>query len=137
MPSTKACQNNVRKALLSESATRIAIRHIPLQSRDTLAPASARTHCKVIYLLLLSTGSFQKAGKFVLSSKLWEHSTPSKTCDVLITFPKDTEDYTVMWLLSRLRARVPDIDVHVRQMAHSPVYGFYLTSSFEVIFNFI
>ncbi|XP_022784864.1 anoctamin-8-like isoform X1 [Stylophora pistillata] len=77
-------------------------------------------------------GSFQKAGKFVLSSKLWEHSTPSKTCDVLITFPKGTEDYTVMWLLSRLRARVPDIDVHVRQMAHSPVYGFYLTSTFEV-----
>lgn len=37
-----------------------------------------------------------------------------------------------MWLLSRLRARVPDVDVHVRQMAHSPVYGFYLTSSFEV-----
>ncbi|XP_073242923.1 anoctamin-8-like isoform X2 [Porites lutea] len=77
-------------------------------------------------------GAFQKAGKFVLSSKLWEHSTPSKTCDVLITFPKGTEDYTVMWLLSRLRARVPDVDVHVRQMAHSPVYGFYLTSSFEV-----
>lgn len=67
-----------------------------------------------------------------MSSKLWEHSTPSKTCDVLITFPKGTEDYTVMWLLSRLRARVPDVDVHVRQMAHSPVYGFYLTSSFEV-----
>lgn len=86
-------------------------------------------------LLFLFTGSFQKAGKFVLSSKLWEHSTPSKTCDVLITFPKATEDYTVMWLLSRLRARVPDVDVHVRQMAHSPVYGFYLTSSFEVIFN--
>ena len=39
-----------------------------------------------------------------------------------------------MWLLSRLRARVPDVDVHVRQMAHSPVYGFYLTSSFEVIY---
>lgn len=37
-----------------------------------------------------------------------------------------------MWLLSRLRARVPDIDVHVRQMAHSPVYGFYLTTSYEV-----
>lgn len=37
-----------------------------------------------------------------------------------------------MWLLSRLRARVPDVDVHVRQMAHSPVYGFYLSSSFEV-----
>ncbi|XP_067058166.1 anoctamin-8-like isoform X1 [Acropora muricata] len=77
-------------------------------------------------------GSFAKASKFVLSSKLWEHSTPSKTCDVLITFPKKTEDYTVMWLLSRLRARVPDVDVHVRQMAHSPVYGFYLSSSFEV-----
>ncbi|EDO38807.1 predicted protein [Nematostella vectensis] len=74
---------------------------------------------------------FKKAGKFVLSSKLWESSTPSKTCDVIITFPKDTEDYVVMWLLSRLRARVPDIEVHVRQMANSPVYGFYLTASYE------
>lgn len=68
----------------------------------------------------------------MLSSKLWENSTPSRTCDVVLVFPKDTEDYTVMWLLSRLRARIPDIDVHVRQMAHSPVYGFYLTTSYEV-----
>ena len=37
-----------------------------------------------------------------------------------------------MWLLSRLRARVPSLHVHVRQMAHSPVYGFYLTTSFDV-----
>ena len=42
-----------------------------------------------------------------------------------------------MWLLSRLRARAPDVDVHVRQMAHSPVYGFYLTSSFEVLKTYI
>ena len=86
----------------------------------------------LFYLMAQNSGAFKQAGKFVLSSKLWEHSTPSKTCDVVLTFPKNTEDYTVMWLLSRLRARVPSLDVHVRKMAHSPVYGFYLTTSFEV-----
>ncbi|KAK3731462.1 hypothetical protein QZH41_013659, partial [Actinostola sp. cb2023] len=78
------------------------------------------------------SSTFQKAGKFVLSSKLWEHSTPSRTCDVVLTFPKDTEDYIVMWLLSRLRARVPELDVHVRQMANTPVYAFYLSAAYEV-----
>lgn len=104
-------------------------------SNEKLVPTLATEHGNCFPYCLFSTGGFQKAGKFVLSSKLWEHSTPSKTCDVLVTFPKGTEDYTVMWLLSRLRARVQDVDVHVRQMAHSPVYGFYLTSSFEVTFN--
>ena len=37
-----------------------------------------------------------------------------------------------MWLLSRLRARVPEVDIHVRQMADKPAYGFFLSSSVNV-----
>lgn len=47
-------------------------------------------------------------------------------------FPPNTEDYVVMWLLSRMRARVPEVDIHVRQMADKPAYGFFLSSSTAV-----
>ncbi|XP_031564579.1 anoctamin-8-like [Actinia tenebrosa] len=105
---------------------------MPIPERRT--SAKAKTTAKDVFSTD-SQNNWQKAGKFVLSSKLWEHSTPSQTCDVILTFPKDTEDYVVMWLLSRLRARVPEIDVHVRQMAHTPVYAFYLSASYEVYQN--
>lgn len=37
-----------------------------------------------------------------------------------------------MWLLSRLRSRVPEIEIHVRQLENKPAYGFFLTSSISV-----
>ena len=49
-----------------------------------------------------------------------------------MTFPNDTDDYVVMWLLSRLRARVSELEVNVRQMAASKSYAFFLTTNYDV-----
>ena len=59
------------------------------------------------------------------------HTIPTRDCDVLMTFPEKTDDDTLMWLLSRMRARMPELGVHVRHHGHTGVYGFYLTAEYE------
>ena len=76
--------------------------------------------------------NFEKAGRFVIANKLWQKSVVSRNSDVVMIFPPNTEDYVVMWLLSRLRGRIPEVDIHVRQMADKPAYGFFLSSSTAV-----
>ena len=68
----------------------------------------------------------------MIANKVWQKSTVTRTSDVVIIFPPKTEDYVVMWLLSRLRSRIPEVEIHVRQMADKPAYGFFLTSSIQV-----
>lgn len=53
-------------------------------------------------------------------------------CDVVLMFPSGAQDFTLMWLLSRLRAGTPGLVVHVRHHASSDSYGFYLTAPFTV-----
>ena len=59
------------------------------------------------------------------------HTIPTRDCDVLMTFPAKTEDATLLWLLGRLRARTPQLCVHVRYHSNTGVYGFYLTASYK------
>jgi len=56
---------------------------------------------------------------------------PTQNCDVLVTLTSTTEDNILMWILARLRARVPELSVHVRHHSNTGIYGFYLTASFE------
>ncbi|CAG2053476.1 unnamed protein product [Timema podura] len=48
-------------------------------------------------------------------------------------FPPGAQDFTLMWLLSRLRAGTPGLVVHVRHHASSDSYGYYLTAPFNVL----
>lgn len=59
------------------------------------------------------------------------NTIPTRDCDILMTFPAKTEDQTLMWLLARLRARAPELSVHVRHHSNTGVYGFYLTANYE------
>jgi len=62
---------------------------------------------------------------------MWSRTIPTENCDVLVTFPSALEDDVLMWVLARLRARVPELSVHVRHHIGTGIYGFYLTASFE------
>ena len=59
------------------------------------------------------------------------HTIPTRDCDILLTFPKKTDDATLMWLLARLRQRIPELAVHVRHHSNTGLYGFYLTATFD------
>ncbi|CAG5119252.1 unnamed protein product [Candidula unifasciata] len=71
------------------------------------------------------------AKRLVVSSKVLLPAIPTQNCDVVLTFPANTEDATLMWLLARLKSRAPALTVHVRHHSHTGIYGFYLTAVYE------
>jgi len=79
----------------------------------------------------LFSKKFANASQFVVSSRMWSRTIPTHNCDVLVTFASTTKDDVLMWVLARLRARVPELSVHVRHHGNAGIYGFYLTASFE------
>ncbi|ESN98167.1 hypothetical protein HELRODRAFT_144788, partial [Helobdella robusta] len=56
---------------------------------------------------------------------------PSRNCDVLMTLPDTTNDDVIMWLVTRLRARVPELVLHLRHHNKMNEFGFYLTATNE------
>jgi len=79
----------------------------------------------------LFSKKFAETSQFVVSSRMWSRTIPTENCDVLVTFRSTLEDDVLMWVLARLRARVPELSVHVRHHSGTGIYGFYLTASFE------
>lgn len=76
------------------------------------------------------------AKRLVVSSKVLFPAIPTQNCDVVLTFPAETEDATLMWLLARLKSRAPSLTVHVRHHSHTGIYGFYLTALYEKLVIF-
>nr|CAD7428021.1 unnamed protein product [Timema monikensis] len=72
-------------------------------------------------------------GHFMTPRRLWIQTIPTQECDVVLMFPPGAQDFTLMWLLSRLRAGTPGLVVHVRHHASSDSYGYYLTAPFNVL----
>jgi len=81
--------------------------------------------------MLTDGQKFAETSQFVVSSQMWSRMIPTENCDVLVTFASTTEDDKLMWVLARLRARVPELSICVRQHSNTGIYGFYLTASFE------
>ncbi|KAK3097735.1 hypothetical protein FSP39_012604 [Pinctada imbricata] len=71
-----------------------------------------------------------KTGRLVASSRALSNPVPTYNCDVVITFPPETETSTLMWLLDRLRARTPQIIVHVHHHSNTKGSVFHLTSTY-------
>ncbi|XP_052821774.1 anoctamin-8 isoform X3 [Octopus bimaculoides] len=72
-----------------------------------------------------------RTSQFVVSSRIWLHTIPTRNCDVLMTFPPKTEDAKLMWVLKQLKEKAPQIIVHVRHHAKTEVFGFYMTASYQ------
>uniref|UniRef100_T1J6A9 Anoctamin n=1 Tax=Strigamia maritima TaxID=126957 RepID=T1J6A9_STRMM len=75
--------------------------------------------------------SFQSSSDLMNLASLWMQTIPTENCDVLLTFPSECENSTIMWVLSCLRTRLPQLDVRVRHHATTKTYGFYMTTNFE------
>lgn len=69
--------------------------------------------------------------RIVASSKVLHDCIPTHNCDVIMTLPAKTDDVTLMWLLSRLRSRSPQILVYVRHWKNTGMYAFYMTANFD------
>ncbi|XP_022255479.1 anoctamin-8-like, partial [Limulus polyphemus] len=69
--------------------------------------------------------------QLLAAGQVWKHTVPSHDCDVVVTFPANVNETTLVWLLTKLRTRLSDVTVEVRHHRHSGVYVFYLTAPYE------
>ncbi|XP_033750311.1 anoctamin-8-like [Pecten maximus] len=74
---------------------------------------------------------FKTSGRLVASTQLFQNPVPTQDCDIILTFPRDTETATLMWLLDRLRSRSPEVIVHVRHHSNTKEAVYHLTATYE------
>ncbi|KAK3610260.1 hypothetical protein CHS0354_022322 [Potamilus streckersoni] len=74
---------------------------------------------------------FIKTTRLFASSKVLNSTIPTQNCDIITVFPPNTDDSVLMWLLSRLKARTPQIHVLLRHLKNTGVYVFYMTAAYE------
>ncbi|XP_021368430.1 anoctamin-8-like isoform X1 [Mizuhopecten yessoensis] len=74
---------------------------------------------------------FKTSSSLVASTQLLQNPVPTQDCDIILCFPHDTETATLMWLLDRLRARSPEVIVHVRHHSNTKEAVFHLTATYE------
>ena len=87
--------------------------------------------CVGIFSALKMFGKKFSSKRLLVSSKVWMHTIPTEDCDILLTLPATISDTTIMWLLSRLHSRTPQISVYFRHHSNSGIYGLYMTTSYE------
>lgn len=69
--------------------------------------------------------------RLVASSHVLHNTIPTQDCDVIVTFPADTDTTTLMWILDRLRARSPYLVIHIRHHSNTKGSMFHLTATYE------
>ncbi|XP_013784235.2 anoctamin-8-like isoform X2 [Limulus polyphemus] len=69
--------------------------------------------------------------QLLAAGQVWKHTVPSHDCDIVMTFPTNASESTLVWLLTKLKTCVPDISVEVRHHRYSGVYVFYFTAPYE------
>ncbi|XP_060072109.1 anoctamin-8-like isoform X2 [Ylistrum balloti] len=74
---------------------------------------------------------FKTSGRLVASTQLLQNPVPTQDCDIILSFPRDTDTATLMWLLDRLRSRSPEVIVHVRHHSNTKEAVFHLTATYE------
>ncbi|KAJ8304856.1 hypothetical protein KUTeg_018439 [Tegillarca granosa] len=74
---------------------------------------------------------FKTKGLLVASSQVLKNTVPTSDCDVLVTFPMNTDTSTLMWLLDRLKSRTPELTVHVRHHSNTKGSVFHITATHE------
>uniref|UniRef100_A0A6P7G5P8 Anoctamin n=1 Tax=Diabrotica virgifera virgifera TaxID=50390 RepID=A0A6P7G5P8_DIAVI len=72
------------------------------------------------------------SGHFLAPKRLWLKRVSTPNCDVVITFPPETKDSLLLWLLSKLR-QSPGLTVHVRHHTSTRSSAFYVTAPFTVL----
>lgn len=93
---------------------------------------------KIDVLFFVMDSALQLFGKkliptsrLVASSHVFHNTIPTQDCDVIVTFPADTDTSTLMWILDRLRARSPCLVIHIRHHSNTKGSMFHMTATYE------
>ncbi|KAL2097617.1 hypothetical protein ACEWY4_006824 [Coilia grayii] len=55
----------------------------------------------------------------------------TEDCDIVMTFPDNIDDHTLLWLLNQIRLGIPQVIVHIRHHKHIRGFAFFITTTFE------
>jgi len=77
-----------------------------------------------------------QTGHMMTNKKFWLQAIPTNDCDVLMTFPPDTAESTVVWFKARLQ-RLSELVVITRSLSlakratFKPCYAFHITAQYQ------
>ncbi|XP_060900316.1 anoctamin-8-like isoform X3 [Labrus mixtus] len=72
-----------------------------------------------------------QARHYIMSRKSWLKMVPTENCDILMTFPDNIDDHTLLWLLNQFRVGIPQVSIQIRQQKHAQTHAFFITTTFE------
>ncbi|XP_063955758.1 anoctamin-8-like [Lytechinus pictus] len=79
--------------------------------------------------------NFARTNKYMHANKLWLQTVPTDDCEVVVIFPTKTDDAVIMWVLAKLKERLPELKVAVRHHSHTGTCGLYLSASSECLLS--
>ncbi|XP_041948826.1 anoctamin-8 isoform X1 [Alosa sapidissima] len=72
-----------------------------------------------------------QARQYIMYHKSRLKPVPTEDCDIVMTFPDNIDDHTLLWLLNQIRLGIPQIIVHIRYHKHIRGFAFFITTTFE------
>ncbi|XP_063887556.1 anoctamin-8-like isoform X4 [Scylla paramamosain] len=72
-----------------------------------------------------------QSGHLMLPKRMWMQTVPTQDCEVVVVMAAGTREATLHWLLTRLKTRLPEVTVCVKNHAATNSYALYLSASYD------
>ncbi|XP_066983776.1 anoctamin-10-like isoform X2 [Macrobrachium rosenbergii] len=72
-----------------------------------------------------------QSGHLMLPKRMWMQTVPTQDCEVVVVMAPGTRETTLHWLLARLKARLPELTVCVKNHAATNSYALYLSATYD------
>ncbi|XP_069166771.1 anoctamin-10 isoform X3 [Procambarus clarkii] len=72
-----------------------------------------------------------QSGHLMLPKRMWMQTVPTQDCEVVVVMAGGTRETTLQWLLLRLKTRLPELTVCVKNHAATNSYALYLSASYD------
>ncbi|XP_066983808.1 anoctamin-10-like isoform X8 [Macrobrachium rosenbergii] len=95
-------------------------RRVVSRARLTLSAASRLLRKKI-----------PQSGHLMLPKRMWMQTVPTQDCEVVVVMAPGTRETTLHWLLARLKARLPELTVCVKNHAATNSYALYLSATYD------
>ncbi|XP_071516788.1 anoctamin-10 isoform X3 [Panulirus ornatus] len=91
-------------------------------------------HSLVFYILSASRllrRKIPQSGHLMLPKRMWMQTVPTQDCEVVVVMAAGTRESTLQWLLARLKTRLPEVTLCVKNHAATNSYALYLSASYD------
>ncbi|XP_053629795.2 anoctamin-10 isoform X2 [Cherax quadricarinatus] len=88
-------------------------------------------------IVLITTASrllrrkIPQSGHLMLPKRMWMQTVPTQDCEVVVVMAGGTRETTLQWLLVRLRTRLPELTMCVKNHAATNAYALYLSATYD------